>query len=127
MAKQKAEQIAHLMTTLDLTQQEAEDLWAFDNEETENEEATAIAQAAAPVKEKRSSLERVRELRAKKQKDTQKESVIETVFGHVRATDAFIQPQEITSGKISFKDALGQYYTVTVTKHKNAPNGYVEE
>jgi hypothetical protein len=63
-------------------------------------------------------------MKAKKKKDEMKETVISTVFELVRGNEVFVLPQKMSTTKMSFMDAAGNYYTVTVTKHKSCPDGY---
>ena len=64
------------------------------------------------------------EKKAKKKKDSNKEAVLAGIFKAVEESEVTIMPEQISTTKMSFMDAAGSFYTVTVTKHKGQPDGY---
>lgn len=46
------------------------------------------------------------------------------VFDCINQSALTVFPQEMTGTKMSFMDTQGSYYSVVVTKHKAAPDGY---
>ena len=122
VAKEAA--IKTFMESLEITREEAEELYKFDNDEVTNEVADAIEEKIADKGEKRSPLEKVKHQKAKKKADANKEGIIAAIFGFVEGSNAMVNAQGISATKMSFKDADGNYYTVAVTKHKSKPDGY---
>lgn len=129
MAKntEKERFIASTMKTLEISEKEALELWDFDHDEADNEEVDAIEaktkKAKEAVKDKApSKIGRVVTMKAKKKADEEKESIIAKIFAFVKSemTEAKI----MTATKITFKDSMGSFYTVAVTKHKSKPTGY---
>jgi hypothetical protein len=135
MAKKTDRQIAeNLMKTLGVTYEEALEIIAFDKDEIENEEvnqieekvkATAKDEKPKSDKPKRSSLEKVKHQKAKKKVDENKEKIFHTI-GEMMTSNAelFINPQDLTSSKITFMDKDGNFYSISLTKHKAKPDGY---
>lgn len=71
MAKMTAKEkmIRKNMEVLEITREEAEELYAFDNDEIDNEEVNAIEEKVSAQTDKdqgRSSLEKVKHMKAKK-------------------------------------------------------------
>lgn len=128
MAKksEKEKFIENSMAKLEISRPEAEELWAFDHDEIDVAEVEEIEAKIAVNKteEKRSSLEKVKYMKAKKKKDDSKETVINGIFEAAKQSGVVVLPQEISATKMSFMDAAGNFYTVTVTKHKSQPDGY---
>lgn len=122
VAKEAA--IKTFMESLEVTREEAEELYKFDHDEVTNEVADAIEDKIADKGEKRSPLEKVKHQKAKKKADANKEGIIAAIFGFVEGSDVMVNAQGISATKMSFKDADGNYYTVAVTKHKSKPDGY---
>ena len=130
MAKlsQKEKTIQDNMRILDLTREEAEELYAFDNDEIDNEEVAAIEEKVSEQTEKakgRSSLEKVKHMKAKKKGDAQKEAIINDIFTSTEGSALVFNAMAISATKMSFMDAEGNFYTVAITKHKKQPEGYV--
>ena len=124
--KEKEEQIKTLMENLEISREEALEVIAFDNGEVDNEEVAEIEQKieVKKQKEKRSPLEKVKNQKAKKKADENKETIKETLFNFVKDSEIFVKEQEISATKISFQDKDGNFYTIALTKHKSRPNGY---
>ena len=123
----KEKTILHNMKVLGISREEAEELYAFDNDEIENEEVNAIEekqQKRRKAKEGRSSIEKVKYMKAKVKADANKELIIDDIFAMAQ-TSEHILTQEMTSTKMSFQDKDGNFYTVQITKHKSRPDGYV--
>ena len=126
--KEKA--ILHNMKVLEISREEAEELYAFDNDEIENEEVIAIEEKQRKRKEAqegRSSIEKVKHMKAKVKGDINKELIIDDIFAKTQASEHIYNTQEMTATKMSFQDKDGNFYTIQVTKHKSRPDGYVED
>lgn len=129
MAKMTAKEkmIRKNMEVLEITREEAEELYAFDNDEIDNEEVNAIEEKVSAQTDKeqgRSSLEKVKHMKAKKKGDAHKEQIIADIFAATEASENVVQAMEISTTKMSFMDQEGNFYTVAVTKHKSQPAGY---
>lgn len=123
----KEQEILKNMEVLAITRKEAEELYSFDHDEIENEEVEALTAKAEQVtkeKKKGSSLDKVRNMKAKKKKDESKQIIIDLVFNSIKESENTVFAQEMTGTKISFMDTMGNYYSVSVTKHKTAPDGF---
>ncbi len=126
----KEKTILHNMKVLGISREEAEELYAFDNDEIENEEVTAIEekqQKNKKAQEGRSSIEKVKHMKAKIKADINKENIIDDIFAKAQTSEHIFNAQEMTSTKMSFQDKDGNFYTVQVTKHKSRPDGYVAD
>ena len=129
---QKEAEIKKNMGILGISHDEALEMWAFDHDEMDNEEVNAIEEKIGAIKKEAgpktgSPLDKVRNMKAKKKADAEKEGVIKTIFNFLRgeaASGAIVQPQEMSTTKMSFMGTNGGYYTVTITKHKARPDGY---
>jgi len=124
--KEKA--ILKNMKKLGISREEAEELYAFDNDEIENEEVNAIEEKQRKKKraqEGRSSIEKVKHMKAKIKADANKELIIDDIFAMAQTSEHIFNAQEMTATKMSFQDKDGNFYTVQVTKHKSRPDGYV--
>ena len=129
MAKlsQKEKTIQENMRILEISREEAEELYAFDNDEIDNEEVAAIEEKVSAQVDKeqgRSSLEKVKHMKAKKKGDANKEVIIEDIFAATEASGNVFQAMPISATKMSFMDKDGNFYTVAITKHKKQPDGY---
>jgi hypothetical protein len=127
--KEREAEILKSMKGLGISREEAEELYAFDHDEIECEEVAAIeekiaTEAGEEKKAQRSPLEKVKLMKAKKKVDAEKSSIIDRIFGFVRAQEDMVGTQEMTSTKMSFMGESGTYYSVTITKHKSRPDGY---
>lgn len=129
MASKHEQEIAKLMKQLDITREEAMEVIAFDKGDIGNEVVEAIEAGIAQVanEKKRSPIEKVKYSKAKKKADANKESIVGAVLEFLKFNALVRGVQRMTATKISFKDADGNYYTVTVTKHKTKPDGYADE
>ena len=132
MAKltKKEKDILHYMETLGISREEAEELYAFDNDEIDNEEVIAIEEKERKNKEtqeKRSSIEKVKHMKAKAKADINKQNIIDDIFAKAQTSEHIFNPQEMTSTKLSFQDKDGNFYTLQITKHKSRPDGYVAD
>ena len=126
--KEKA--ILRYMEKLGISREEAEELYAFDNDEIDNEEVIAIEENSKKRKraqEKRSSLEKVKHMKAKIKGDINKQNIIDDIFAKAQTSEHIFNPQEMTSTKLSFQDKDGNFYTLQITKHKTRPEGYVAD
>ena len=126
--KEKA--ILRYMEKLGVSREEAEELYAFDNDEIDNEEVIAIEekqQKNKKAQEKRSSIEKVKHMKAKIKGDINKENIIDDIFAKAQTSEHIFNPQEMTATKLSFQDKDGNFYTLQITKHKSRPEGYVAD
>ena len=124
----KEKTILRNMEILGISREEAEELYAFDNDEIDNEEVTAIEekqQKKKAAQEGRSSIEKVKHMKAKIKADANKELIIDDIFTMAQTSEHIFNAQEMTATKMSFQDKDGNFYTVQVTKHKSRPDGYV--
>ena len=124
----KEKEILLYTEVLGLSREEAEELYAFDNDEIDNEEVTAIEekqQKKKAAQEGRSSIEKVKHMKAKAKADANKELIIDDIFTMAQTSEHIFNAQEMTATKMSFQDKDGNFYTVQVTKHKSRPDGYV--
>lgn len=130
--KQNAERqafIKNAMQRLDINEYEAQELWEYDNEEFEIEEHTHIKEEQKKEKDEKkvSPIAKVKTMKAKKKIDEQKQSILNLIFNFVNNAEQVKCYQQITSTKASFKDSFGNYYSISVTKHKKKPEGFKEE
>ena len=135
MLAEKDAEIKKNMEILGISREEAEEMWAFDHDEMDCEEVDAIEEK---IKENQSTnrkkssgtpLDKVRNMKAKKKADIEKQGIIQAVFDFLRSmgnSGSIISPQEMSTTKMSFKGTNGGYYSVTITKHKSCPDGYKE-
>ena len=124
---EKEKAILHYMEKLGISREEAEELYTFDNDEIDNEEVIAIEekqQKNKKVQERRSSLEKVKYMKAKIKRDINKQNIIDDIFAKTQTSEHIFYPQEMTSTKLSFQDKDGNFYTLQITKHKTRPDGY---
>lgn len=124
----KEQAILQNMKVLEISREEAEELYAFDNDEIDNDEVTEIENKVTAQSDKeqgRSSLEKVKHMKAKKKGDANKETIIEDIFAATDASENVFQAMPISATKMSFMDKDGNFYTVAITKHKKQPEGYV--
>lgn len=131
MAKATEKEINKMMEALGISREEAISVLAFDNDEVDNEEVNKIEEKAkdtAPAKKptkKGSSLDKVKNQKAKKKADEVKEGIVKIIKSAIAcAPTYFIKPQDLTSSKITFKATDGSYYSISITKHKAKPDGY---
>ena len=126
----KEKEILRYMETLGISREEAEELYAFDNDEIDNEEVIAIEekeQKRKRAQEKRSSIEKVKHMKAKIKGDANKERIINDIFTMAQTSEHIFNAQQMTATKMSFQDKDGNFYTVQITKHKSRPEGYVAD
>lgn len=124
---EKEKTITAFMEKLAISREEAEELWAFDHDEIDCPEVDAMESAAKEkAKPKGSSLDKVKNLKAKQKGDSEKSGILDAILGFLGNCERVINPQQITATKMSFKGENGGWYTVTVTKHKSKPDGYKE-
>ena len=131
MAKKNLENAKKLMESLGISEAEALELIAFDNDEVENEEVEAIEsnmkEAAASTDKpktvkKGSSLDKVKNQKAKKKVDAVKEDLMAKI--NAMLVEAGVAaPQALTSSKFSFM--IGEeFFSISLTKHKAKPDGF---
>lgn len=129
-AKQMKE-VKEYIYKLQISEKDAIELWMFDNDMIDNEEVNKMEamakEMAIATKHKGSAIDKVKNLKAKKKGDDEKEGVIKAIFDFLRGSDVAVKPQEIATTKMSFQGTDGGWYTVTITKNKTKPDGYSEE
>ena len=126
----KKEKHTPFWSKIEIQREEAEELYAFDNDEIDNEEVIAIEEKEQKNKrtqEKRSSIEKVKHMKAKIKADINKQNIIDDIFAMAQTSEHIFNPQEMTSTKLSFQDKDGNFYTLQITKHKSRPEGYVAD
>lgn len=124
----KEQAILSNMKALDISREEAEELWAFDNEEIDNEEVIAMEEESKKIEEEKKAVAAAAQVKHRKEQiaaEAQKEDIIENTMNHVISTGMAYQPMQMSSNSITFMDEDGNFYTVKVTKHRKQPNGYV--
>lgn len=131
-AQEKREFMLKAMSSLGLTKEQAGELWDFDHDNASSVEADAIeALVAAPKTEAQkraaSPIAKVKNMKAVKKADAEKELVLASVFSFVERSDFATKPQQMTSTKVSFQGPDGGWYSVAITKHKACPDGYKQE
>jgi hypothetical protein len=124
--------VKNAMSKLGITEVEANALWSFDKEEVTVPEVEAIeAKLAAPktAEEKRvsSPIAKVKNMKAQKKADAEKEAVLQGVFDFIKIAGFAVKPQQVATTKVVFQGADGGWYTVAVTKNKDKPDGYTVE
>jgi phage I-like protein len=125
-------EVAKLMETLGISEKEAIEVIEFDKGNIDNEEVEQIEQKEKEAQKdkkpkKGSSLDKVKHQKAKKKIDENKEKIMSTISKMITENASlFIAPKDITPSKITFKDKDGNYYSISLTKHKTAPDGYIE-
>ncbi len=127
--KEKQAWIKATMKSLQITEQDAEELWLFDHDEITNEVADSYEEKAEEMKKKpkEDRLAKVKRLKAKEKADENKDQIISIIADCIDANSTImINPFPIKKNRISFKDKDGNYYTVAITKHKSRPDGYKE-
>ena len=126
----KEKTILNNMELLGITREEAEELWAFDNDEIDNEEVLEIEakqEAQKKAIEGRSSIEKVKHMKAKIKGDKNKDNIVDDLFEKTQLSEHVFHPQEMSATKMSFQDKDGFFYTVQITKHKTRPDGYAAD
>lgn len=122
MTKKETEEIKVLMDKLGITEEEAKEVFTFDNEaptpETPNE---------APKEKKKtgSPLNKVKNAKAKKKVDVVKQNLMDKLYEAMMYAAGVTNIQEMSTTKITFK--VGEdFYSVSLTKHKTKPDGYAD-
>lgn len=124
----KEKEVQKNMDILGITREEAEELWLFDHDQAECAEVEELEQKQKEKeKPKGSSLDKVRHMKAKKKADGNKEAIFAHIFENIGLCEVVKNPEEITASKISFMDKDGNYYSISLTKHKAKPDGYKGE
>lgn len=128
MVKINKQEVQKLMEKLGISEEEAIELIKFDNDEIDNDEVTELEQKAKKVKEskKRSPLEKVKNAKAKKKTDENKEKIMALLEDLVKGNELFTNPKNVTPTKITFT-VNGEFFTISLTKHKKCPDGYSNE
>lgn len=126
----KEKEILKNMEILDISREEAEELYAFDKGEIENEVVNEMEEEQKEVqkkKENRSSLEKVKHMKAKVKSDANREKILDDIFNETQNSEHVFNAQIMATNRMSFQDKDGFFYTVQVTKHKARPDGYAAD
>lgn len=130
MCMRKQEEVKKLMEKLGITEEEALELIAFDNDEIDNEEVEELTKKAKEVKEskKRSPLEKVKNMKKTKKADATKEQIMGAIKTMIEQNpDIFVGAKDMTPTKITFT-LNGEFFSISLTKHKKCPDGFsIEE
>lgn len=117
--------IKEMMEKLKISREEAIEVIKFDNEEIENEEVKKIEEKIANNKRKKDTLAKVKTMKAKKKADAVKNELIDLIEKFIKDNEElFTKPQKMTTNKFTFTAKDGSYYSLTLTKHKEKPEGY---
>ena len=135
MGKNQEKEIAILMEKLELTREEALEMLEFDKGNIDNEEVDELEEKVkAQAKEKkpkdgkkgRSSLDKVKYQKAQKKVDATKSAIMDLITNSLSTSELIHLFQKMTATKSSFMDKDGNYYSVSLTKHKAKPDGFQE-
>jgi len=130
---EKNKEALKLMSALDLTYEEALEMLEFDKGNVENEEANKIEEKVKSDTEKKpkkkgDSLAKVKTQKAKKKEDLVKENLMKKINEMMELEKtSFTNSQEMTASKITFTATDGNFYSISLTKHKTKPDGYSEK
>lgn len=132
----KEKEITILMEKLEITREEALEILDFDkgdcyNKEAEELEEKAKIQAKEEKKPKdgkkgKSSLDKIKYQKAKKKVDVTKTAIMDLITSTLETSELIQLFQKMTATKSSFMDKDGNYYSVSLTKHKAKPDGFQE-
>lgn len=128
--KANEKQIKNLIDILGCTREEAIDTLSFDKGEIGNTEVDKIEEKIVipteiTTKKKGSSLDKVKNQKAKKKVDEMREKIINLLETSINDS-LDTKTQKLTSSKLTFK-VNNEFFSVTLTKHKAKPDGYSEE
>lgn len=124
MSKKEELAITKMMEVLELSREEAIEMLKSDKEDNIEEE---VKKEEKP-KKKTDSLAKVKMQKAKKKEDLVKDGLMKAIKDLVKLNEtAFTNSQEMTSSKITFTSTDGNFYSISLTKHKVKPDGYSEK
>ena len=136
MGKNQEKEITILMEKLEITREEALEILDFDkgdcyNEEAEELEEKAKIQAKEEKKPKdgkkgKSSLDKIKYQKAQKKVDVTKAAIMDLIDSTLSTSELIQLFQKMAATKSSFMDKDGNYYSVSLTKHKAKPDGFQE-
>ena len=135
MGKNQEKEIAILMEKLEITREEALEMLEFDKGNIDNEEVDELeekvktqAKEEKPKdgKKGRSSLDKIKYQKAQKKVDITKEKIMGIITDSLSTSELTQLFQIMTATKSSFMDKDGNYYSVSLTKHKTKPDGFQE-
>lgn len=129
MNKELREYIKNQMELLDITEEEAIEMWKYDNGEIDNAEAKEIEDKEEENKKKtkkETKIGKIKNAKAKAKADADKEAIIEAIRNLTDSSEEIVNAQWLASNKVSFKGKNGNYFTISITKHKNKPEGYAD-
>ena len=127
--------IIELAEKLGVSVDEATEVFKFDNDEVDNEEVDKIEEKAGKsiepavksTKKAGSPLDKVKHAKAKKKVDETKDVILSAVKTFMETnSEIFVNVQNLTTSKFTFKDKDGAYCSITFTKHKAKPDGYTD-
>lgn len=126
-ANQKETEISTMIKNLNLTREEAEQLWEFDHK-TDKEQKEILDDLGIkeePKEKKKSSpINKVKQLKKKKQIDETKEEIKTSFIKWAENNSLLVNIQEIKNNQFVFQDKEGNFYSFKLTKHKSQPDGY---
>lgn len=136
MGKGQLREIAVLMEKLEITREEALEILDFDKGNIDNEEVEKLEEKAKALtkeekkaktgKKGKSSLDKIKYQKAKKKVDVTKTAIMELITNSLETSELIQLFQKMTATKSSFMDKDGNYYSVSLTKHKAKPDGFQE-
>ena len=131
MSKKQEKEIQKLMSALEISREEALEMLEFDKGNVDNEEVEKIEEKEKEVdkkpKKKTDSLAKVKMQKAKKKEDLVKDGIMAKINEMVNWGEEFNAPQGMTSSKVTFTSSDGNFYSISLTKHKAKPDGYSEK
>ena len=120
--------VAKSIKSLEISKEEALELWSFDHEDNDNEEVDKIEKKIESEKPKPpSKIGNVLTMKAKKKIDIEKDLIVDAIHEAINAEPSLKFPQFMSANKITFISDSDTYYTVSITKHKRKPDGYKGE
>jgi hypothetical protein len=111
------------MDKLGISEDEAKALVLFDSGKADvPAEVLTIEEKLA--KKASSPINKVKNLKAVPKVDKLKKRIIDIIWEMVLNKEQMVKPQMVKTGKVVFQDSAGGWYTLTLTKNKEKPDGY---
>ena len=136
MGKNQEKEITILMEKLELTREEAMEILEFDKGNIDNEEAEELEEKVKTQtkeekkpkdgKKGKSSLDKIKYQKAQKKVDVTKAAIMDLITSTLSTSELIQLFQKMAATKSSFMDKDGNYYSVSLTKHKTKPDGFQE-
>lgn len=114
------DEIANNMKGLDLTREEAVEVWLEDNEYEVNEEQEALNTKAKAVKIKHGAVAETRKERkpVERKEDTEKEQLIDTIWQAIAALEDVHNVQVVNKGKLITFEKQGETYKIDLIRQR---------